>query len=71
LTLASCTTNVAPPQPELDVYAAFIEESGRRAVIAFGGRYAEERCEGAARAFSLGASQAPESPCPMSVRPFA
>lgn len=46
LTLASCTTKVAPPQPELDVYAAFIEESGRRAVIAFGGRYAEERCEG-------------------------
>ena len=46
LTLAGCTTNAAPPQPELDGYAAFIEESGQRAVIAFGGRYAQERCEG-------------------------
>jgi hypothetical protein len=46
LTLAGCTPNVAPPQPELDGYASFIEESGRRVVIAFGGRYAHERCEG-------------------------
>jgi hypothetical protein len=45
LTLAGCTTNEAPPQPELDGYAAFIEESGQRTVIAFGGRYAQERCE--------------------------
>ena len=46
LTLAGCTTNVAPSQPEVDGYAAFIEGSGRLVVIAFGGRYAQERCEG-------------------------
>lgn len=46
LTLAGCTTNEAPPQPELDGYAAFIEESGQRTIIAFGGRDAQERCEG-------------------------
>lgn len=46
LTLAGCTTNEAPPQPELDGYAAFIEESGQQTIIAFGGRDAQERCEG-------------------------
>jgi len=46
LTLAGCTTSVAPPQPELDGYVAFVEGSGQRALIAFVGRSAQELCEG-------------------------